>query len=88
MEPRFETLEESPSVVRNREPILSVLRTRLPPAGLVLEVASGSGGHAVHCAAALPGILWQTSEGDLTALPLLENDGAQAALRTCRRPCD
>ena len=33
----------SPSTARNRDPILEVLRTCLPPSGLVLEIASGAG---------------------------------------------
>lgn len=44
----------SPSVARNRDPILSVLRRLLPPTGQVLEIASGTSEHAVHFAAALP----------------------------------
>ncbi len=47
---------------RNRTPILAVLREILPLQGRVLEIGSGSGQHAVHFGAALPGIVWQTSD--------------------------
>jgi hypothetical protein len=46
----------SPHVPRNRGPILAVLRRILPVSGTVLEIASGTGEHAVHCAAALPAL--------------------------------
>jgi hypothetical protein len=52
----------SPSALRNRDPILAVLRDVLPPAGTVLEIASGSGEHILHFAAALPGLTWQPSD--------------------------
>ncbi len=52
----------SHSAARNREPVLTALRPLLPPAGLVLEIASGSGEHAAHFAAALPGLLFQPSD--------------------------
>jgi len=52
---------------RNREPILEVLRRILPSAGTVLEIASGSGEHAVHFAARLPHLTWQPSDPDAVA---------------------
>jgi SAM-dependent methyltransferase len=58
----------SPSVARNRDPILAVLRRVLPPAGIVLEIASGTGEHAVHFAAALPHLMWQPTDRDEQAL--------------------
>ena len=58
----------SPSTARNRDPILQVLKPRLPPAGLVLEIAAGAGEHAVHNAAALPGLQWRPSDPDAEAL--------------------
>ncbi|PJI54063.1 SAM-dependent methyltransferase, partial [Methylobacterium radiotolerans] len=48
----------APAVARNRDAILAVLREVLPASGTVLEIASGSGEHAVHVAAALPGVDW------------------------------
>ena len=48
----------------NRDVILDVLVRVLPSRGLVLEVASGTGEHAAHFAAALSGVTWQPSEPD------------------------
>ena len=57
----------APAVARNRQPILDVLRQHLPPEGLVLEVASGSGEHVMHFATALPNLVFQPSDPDADA---------------------
>lgn len=49
---------------RNREPIAAVLRRALPASGAALEIASGTGEHAVWFAAHLPGIVIQPSDPD------------------------
>jgi len=54
--------QHAPATSRNAEPILAVLNEVLPPAGKVLEIASGTGEHAIHFAAALPGLDWQPSD--------------------------
>ncbi len=49
MTARFtEVAQFAPAVARNRDPILAVLRRVLPARGTVLEIASGSGEHAVY----------------------------------------
>jgi SAM-dependent methyltransferase len=77
---------ESPSVQRNRDPILAVLRGVLPPTGLVLEVASGTGEHAVHMARALPGLRWQPTDPDPIALRSIAAHGALAGLANLLSP--
>jgi cyclopropane fatty-acyl-phospholipid synthase-like methyltransferase len=58
----------APSCDRNRDPILSVLRTHFADRHHVLEIGSGTGQHAVHFAKALPHLSWHTSDID-TNLP-------------------
>ena len=52
----------SPASVRNAEPILHILRAHLPKSGRVLEIAAGSGQHAVTFSSALPGLEWTPSD--------------------------
>lgn len=58
----------APAANRNRQPILDVLRRVLPSTGLVLEVASGTGQHAVFFSEHLSGVLWQPSDASVDAL--------------------
>ncbi|MCY0385756.1 DUF938 domain-containing protein [Robbsia sp. Bb-Pol-6] len=58
----------APAVARNRDPILAVLKRVLPAAGTVLEIAGGTGEHAVHFASGLPGVTWLASDPDAASL--------------------
>ena len=65
---REDPRRHAPATARNRDPILEVLRGALPPSGLVLEVASGTGEHVAHFAAALgAGLVWQPTDLDAEA---------------------
>jgi SAM-dependent methyltransferase len=57
-------LLSSPAAERNKDPILTVLESVLPPTGRVLEIASGTGQHVCFFAQALPGLQWQPTEPD------------------------
>ena len=59
--------QHSPSAARNREPILAELQRVLPADVRVLELASGTGEHAVFFGRALPSVTWQTSDPDPAA---------------------
>jgi SAM-dependent methyltransferase len=60
--------QTSPAAIRNRDPILAVLRRVLPAHGAVLEIASGTGEHAAHFAAGMPNITWQPTDQNAQAL--------------------
>lgn len=76
----------SPSAARNRDPILGVLKRVLPATGLVLEIASGTGEHAVHFAAALPGLDWQPTDPDAESCRSIAAWRDAAALPNLREP--
>jgi len=57
----------APAALRNAAPIGDVLARILPPRGLVLEIASGSGTHAAAFAERFTHLTWQPSDADATA---------------------
>jgi len=59
---------QAPAAARNVEPIGNVLADWLPPAGLVLEIASGTGEHALAFARRFSSLEWQPSDPDPEAL--------------------
>jgi hypothetical protein len=65
-------------VPRNRAPILDVLKRVLPATGLVVEIASGSGEHAVFFAKGLPALSWQPTDVDSGALASIAAHRASA----------
>ena len=54
----------SPSAERNRDAIRDVFLRLMPHAGAIVEIASGSGQHGVHIAAAAPDIQWRPGDPD------------------------
>ncbi|PCI43992.1 MAG: SAM-dependent methyltransferase [Alphaproteobacteria bacterium] len=56
--------KHAPATDRNREPILTVLRDCLPDYGTILEIASGSGQHAIYFVTHMPGHYWLPSDPD------------------------
>ena len=59
---------QAPAAARNVGPIGDVLENWLPASGLVLEIASGTGEHALAFARRFPHFDWQPSDPDLEAL--------------------
>jgi len=58
----------APAALRNRASLIDLLRGVLPDQGRVLEIASGTGEHAVAFAAAFPLLTFQPSEPNATCL--------------------
>ena len=58
----------APATGRNSVPIADVLQRELPDEGLVLEIASGTGEHAVFFAREFPQITWQPTDREASEL--------------------
>lgn len=80
--------KSAPAALRNREPILAVLRRVLPRAGRVLEIASGSGEHALYFAGALPKLTWQPSDPDAAARDSIADWASEASGANLLPPLD
>ena len=78
----------APAVQRNRQPIIDVLRDWLPASGLVLEIASGSGEHAVAFAEAFPNLAWQPSDLHPDALASIAAWTREVGLPNLRAPIE
>ncbi|KPL67091.1 SAM-dependent methyltransferase [Erythrobacter sp. SG61-1L] len=78
--------QTAPAAARNRDPIAEVLRGELPEQGTVLEIAAGTGEHAVHFAAAFPALHWQPTDPDLSALQSIAAWREEAGLPNLRAP--
>ncbi len=74
----------APSAERNAGPLCDLLRHHAPQAGRALELASGTGQHAVRFAAALPGLDWQPSEIDGERRASIDAWAAEAGLPNLR----
>ena len=70
----------APATARNSGPLAEVLALELPESGLVLEVASGSGEHAVFMARRFPTLRWQPSDLGTDALASVEAWAAESGL--------
>ena len=75
-----------PATQRNRDAILDVLRGVLPPSGLVLEIASGSGEHVAHFARAMPDLTFQPTDPEADALRSIAAWTAETRLANIRPP--
>lgn len=76
----------APAALRNREPIAEVLAEWLPASGLVLEIASGTGEHAVFFAERFPDLQWQPSDVHPDALSSIEAWRKAAGQANVRAP--
>lgn len=78
--------QHAAATLRNRDPILAVLRRWLPKQGLVLEIAAGSGEHAAYFAPQFPKLDWQPTDADVVALDSIAAWAAEAAAPNLRPP--
>ncbi len=83
--------QHAPATLRNREAILAVLRAELPQGqagegGTVLEIAAGTGEHAVFFAQNLPDWRWLPSDQAHEALESIAERRVEAGLPNLEAP--
>lgn len=78
----------APAAARNRAAILDVLRPRLPSRGQLLEIASGSGEHTMHFAAAHPAVTFQPGDPDPMNRASIDAWAAHLGLPNVKRALD
>lgn len=76
----------APATLRNRGPIRDALAKLLAPGARVLEIAAGTGEHAVFFAHAFPEMTWQPTDADPESLASIAAYAAEADLPNLRRP--
>jgi len=76
----------SPAAERNKGPIADALEHIVPPRGLLLEIASGSGQHAEHFAERFPELVIQPSDPAEDARVSLEARRLALGARNLRAP--
>jgi Protein of unknown function (DUF938) len=82
--PTCDARQFSPSAARNCGPIREVLTHVLPRKGIVLEIGSGTGEHAICFAKALPKVVWLPSDPD-TASRATSRRGSRPKSPMCVR---
>jgi hypothetical protein len=76
----------APATLRNRDAIADVLAKELPAHGTVVEIASGSGEHALYFAERFADLDWQPSDPDPEALASIEAYSAEYGGKNLQRP--
>jgi len=84
--PSLGARKSAPAALRNREPIAEVLREWLPEHGLVLEIASGTGEHAIYFGEHFPNLEWQPSDLHPDALESIAAWREKSGLTNVREP--
>ena len=78
--------QHAPATQRNRDPIAAVLAQELPVSGTVLEIAAGTGEHAIAFAQRFAGLEWIATDPSPDALASIAAYRDESALPNLRAP--